>query len=116
MALLTVQTSEGPAKVTTRWNGNNLAVHSSMVSREDLDGNIGQVTKNDNFIWHYTITHKATGLRAAKFLKKDLNVALLIAKQFDNLFHYNNSEQVHSDEEFVKEWKDVVAKYKGKVG
>jgi hypothetical protein len=115
MALLAVQTTEGPVKVSTRWEGNNLAVHSSLIFREDIEDNIGQATKNKEEIWHYTITHKATGFSAAKFHIKDLNVALLIAKQFDDLFHYKNKEETEADEEFAKEWKAVVAKYKGKV-
>lgn len=117
MACITVQThSFGGVKVSPRWVGDNLAVHSTLIEDRNDGIPFGQATKNDEVYWHWTITHKPTGFVAARFTESDLKIAMLIAKQFDGLFHHSTKEAVHSDTEFVNEWKSVVAKYKGKIG
>jgi hypothetical protein len=116
MACITVETNRGEIKVFPRWQGKNLAVHSTVIEDRNDGVPFGQATKNDEVYWHWTITHKPTGFIAARFTKSDLKVAMLIAKQFDTLFNHKDQEAVTADTEFVNEWKSVVAKYFGKVG
>ena len=96
--------------VQCRWKGTNLAVHSKMVYRADIES-IGPATKNSYHKLKWTITHIHSGFAAAVFLH--LSDAVKMAKLFDSLFTFTTKEEGQSMKELGEMFNQEIAKNGG---
>jgi hypothetical protein len=94
-----------------RWKGKNLAVHATMVSRPDLDGNMGPAPKDFPVEHRWCIAHLPTGYSVARF--DSLSAAVSVAKDFDSLFIYNNEEEIKKDKDLCELFRETVVKKGG---
>ena len=97
--------------ILARWKGKNLAVHATMVSRGDLDGNMGPAPKDHPVKQRWRIAHLPTGYSAARF--ESLSAAVSVAKDFDSLFIHNNKEEIKKDKDLCELFGETVAKKGG---